>query len=61
MSQGLPKMTWEEIQEQTKDNKRVLVVVASKIYDATNFTDIHPGGRQTLLKQNGTDITAIFR
>jgi L-lactate dehydrogenase (cytochrome) len=34
--------------------------IHGKIYNVTSFLDKHPGGRQILLKQAGTDATAQF-
>jgi len=39
---------------------QALLVIDGKVYDVTSFVDIHPGGRDTILKRAGEDVSAIF-
>lgn len=36
------------------------VVIKGEIYDLTEFVDNHPGGRNIILKNAGTDVTEIY-
>lgn len=36
------------------------IAVNSKVYDVTSFLGDHPGGKEILLKQGGTDATKHF-
>ncbi|TVY36876.1 putative cytochrome b5, partial [Lachnellula occidentalis] len=40
--------------------KSLFVVIHDKVYDATDFVDDHPGGRQLLFDQGGNDATEPF-
>ncbi|EST09753.1 Cytochrome b5-like heme/steroid binding domain protein [Kalmanozyma brasiliensis GHG001] len=36
------------------------VVIKGEVYDVTEFVDNHPGGRNIILKNAGTDVTEIY-
>lgn len=50
-------MTFDEIQSQTKDNKKILIVHKNQVYDLTEWQHRHPGGSLVLTNINGTDAT----
>ncbi|KAJ1499228.1 hypothetical protein HMI55_004520 [Coelomomyces lativittatus] len=35
------------------------VAISGRVYDVTEFIEIHPGGRKILLKYVGTDATKV--
>eukprot|EP00835_Amoeboradix_gromovi_P002175 NODE_117_length_18986_cov_0.639540.p6 type:complete len:271 gc:universal NODE_117_length_18986_cov_0.639540:14194-15006(+) len=40
---------------------RIIVKIESIEYDVTNFLDVHPGGKDKLIKFNGLDATSAFK
>jgi stearoyl-CoA desaturase (delta-9 desaturase) len=56
--ENLPPMTMPEFLEKSK--KENLVIIDGIAHDVTSFVHDHPGGRQTLLNQVGTDATFLF-
>jgi len=56
----LTLFTQEEINQQIAQGK-ALVIIEDKVYDVTEFVDIHPGGRDALVKRLGEDVTSLFR
>lgn len=61
LDRNLPPYTWPDIRAAHAKTGRVLLVIAGKVYDVTDFLDLHPGGRQTLQRQAGNDVTRLFR
>lgn len=51
---------WSEIERHAADDD-AWVVVDDRVYDVTQFADEHPGGREILLREKGTDATEAFR
>ncbi|MBL4869137.1 MAG: cytochrome b5 domain-containing protein [Pseudomonadales bacterium] len=39
----------------------VVVIIEGGVYDTTEFLDLHPGGREVLLKHNRRDATKAFQ
>lgn len=60
MKQNLPVLSARELQ-QLIDAGKSWIIVEDRVYDVTDFLDLHPGGRDTLLEHAGTDATAMFR
>ncbi|KIS71682.1 uncharacterized protein UMAG_00123 [Mycosarcoma maydis] len=44
----------------SEGGKGLWVVIKGQVYDVTEFVDIHPGGRNIILKNAGKDVTEIF-
>lgn len=40
--------------------KGIWVAIKGEVYDLTDFVDMHPGGRNVLLKNAGKDVTEIY-
>jgi len=59
LDQNLPEYTSEQIAS-LSDAKQVMVAIEGKVYDVTEFADLHPGGRDTLMAHKGKDITQLF-
>lgn len=55
----LPVLTERDLQIKGEQGQ-ALVVINGKVYDVTEFADVHPGGRDTLLKHVGEDVTGYF-
>lgn len=51
------KISMEKIDDLIKDGK-IIIIVKKKVYDITNFKNLHPGGKDCLIKKNGTDCTS---
>lgn len=54
---GAAKYTWEEI---NKEEERVLIVVNKRVYDCTEYLELHPGGEDSILITKGQDATEDF-
>lgn len=54
------KVTPEELEQHKSIEKRVWVVVNGKVYDLTEFLNIHPGGSAIILKYAGKDASFFF-
>lgn len=52
-------ITMKEV-ESKKDINGAWFVMNNKVYDVTPFLDMHPGGRDIILYNAGTDATAAF-
>ncbi len=52
--------SWSDIMYSHIRRGRHIVVVNDMVYDLTEFIDIHPGGRQTLLEYSGRNMTEEF-
>jgi len=55
----LPKMSKPEFKRQVAAGSQ-LVIVDGRIHDVSRFVEEHPGGRLTLLKFVGEDVSAMF-
>lgn len=53
-------VTVEELNNRGKDGKSVWVSVNKKVYDLTNFIDVHPGGARIIERYSGKDASPIF-
>lgn len=51
--------TREEMAENNTEDK-CYVILKGKVYNVTPYIDYHPGGRDFLLSNAGTDVTAAF-
>lgn len=58
-SDQLPLFTERDLQIKGEQGQ-ALVVIDDKVYDVTEFADVHPGGRDTLLKHVGEDVSVLF-
>ncbi|EKG06651.1 cytochrome b-domain protein, putative [Trypanosoma cruzi] len=47
----------KERQRKATEKTACWLVIANKVYDLTSFTELHPGGREVLLCEAGTDAT----
>lgn len=59
LDQNLPSISRAQIEKANNEGK-ALVVIAGKVYDVTEFVDVHPGGRETIMKRRGEDVTTLF-
>ena len=59
LDQNLPEYTSDQIAS-LGDARQVLVAIEGKVYDITEFADLHPGGRDTLTAYKGKEITQLF-
>jgi len=55
----LPKMSKPEFKRQVAAGSQ-LVIVDGRVHDVSKFVEEHPGGRLTLLKYVGEDVTDLF-
>lgn len=46
--------------EDVKKSNKKLIVIQNKVYDVTEFMEVHPGGKQILMEQCGKDVTNMF-
>jgi stearoyl-CoA desaturase (Delta-9 desaturase) len=60
VSENLPTLSARDLQ-QRDDAHRPWLVVDGRVYDVTDFLDLHPGGRDALLSHAGTDASALFQ
>lgn len=60
LDKNLPPVRAAEVAKRIADGQ-VLVVLEGKVFDLTQFCDIHPGGRETITRQSGQDVTSLFR
>jgi len=56
---GVKKFTWEKIQKHDKDDD-VWIVVNDKVYDCTEYLELHPGGVESISINAGADATEDF-
>mmetsp|Transcript_8782 Transcript_8782/g.7692 ORF Transcript_8782/g.7692 Transcript_8782/m.7692 type:complete len:87 (+) Transcript_8782:103-363(+) len=40
--------------------ENLLVIVSNSVYDLTEFIEIHPGGRRTIIKYMGIDASEMM-
>ncbi|KAF8880548.1 hypothetical protein BD779DRAFT_1612729 [Infundibulicybe gibba] len=57
-AEKLPIVTWDTFQRESAH--QVLILVSGFIHDASLFVDEHPGGREILAKNSGSDMTPSF-
>lgn len=41
-------------------NNKIVVVLFGGVYDMTNFIEVHPGGKDSILEWKGKDATDKF-
>jgi len=56
----LPTMTWKEVEYETKNRGRVLIVLDNVVHDAEQFLHQHPGGSKILTFWSGRDASQAF-
>ncbi|KAA0172669.1 hypothetical protein FNF27_05893 [Cafeteria roenbergensis] len=42
-------------------SERVLIIIANKVYDVTDYAEDHPGGEDVMLEHQGADATTEFQ
>ncbi|KAG8878013.1 Cytochrome b2, mitochondrial precursor [Tulasnella sp. 331] len=52
-------ISFQEVQKHNKQDD-CWVVIRDQVYDLTNFINIHPGGKQIIIRNAGKDATKIF-
>jgi predicted heme/steroid binding protein len=55
----MKKFTKKEVEKHNQEND-CWIIVNGKVYDVTKFINFHPGGRQILIKNAGTESTNLF-
>jgi len=53
------KFTWEEIQKHNQESD-VWIVVNDRVYDCTDYLELHPGGVESITINAGADATEDF-
>ena len=56
---GVKKFTWDEINKHDQEHD-VWIVVNDKVYDATEYLELHPGGVESITINAGQDSTEDF-
>ncbi|ESL06098.1 cytochrome b-domain protein [Trypanosoma rangeli SC58] len=56
----LSEVVERQEQELRKQATACWLAIENKVYDLTSFIDLHPGGRDVLLCESGTDATLAF-
>jgi len=56
----LPVMTWEEIENATKNRGRTLIIIDNVVHDVDQFLHQHPGGSKILMFWSGRDASQAF-
>ncbi|HEY7491809.1 MAG TPA: cytochrome b5-like heme/steroid binding domain-containing protein [Candidatus Tectomicrobia bacterium] len=51
--------TWDEVRQHTSSGD-LWLVIDRKVYDVSQWMDVHPGGAAVLLQEAGTDATDAF-
>lgn len=59
LDKNLPVFTLEQL-TQAAENNKVMFAIEGRVYDCTEFLDFHPGGRETMIKYNGKEVTGVF-
>eukprot|EP01135_Chromosphaera_perkinsii_P002760 Nk52_evm128s226 gene=Nk52_evmTU128s226 len=60
LDENLPSYTQQSIDALVESGRHV-VIICGKVYDISDFLDVHPGGRKILSKHNGKDVSSLFR
>ena len=60
MNSNLPVLSARDLQIRS-DAGKPWIVIDGRVYDVTEFLDVHPGGRDALLANVGTDASATFQ
>ena len=50
----------EEVARHSTAEDCWLILRGDQVFDATDFVDVHPGGRKMLMSYAGKDATAVF-
>jgi len=58
LDQNLKGYTLEMVADKKKNP--YLIAINKKVYDINEFLDLHPGGREIIIKYCGTDATDVF-
>lgn len=58
--QNIRKVSLSNLEDVYKPQQRLVIVIADKIYDVTEFSDEHPGGRAILEEHLYKDCTIAF-
>ena len=56
---GSKKFTWSEVQQHNKEED-VWIVVKDRVYDVTEYLELHPGGVESITINAGADATEDF-
>jgi len=56
-TRNYPKIKYSEY----KSSKKTYFLLGNKVIDATNFIELHPGGKACLLKHNKHDIKKDYK
>lgn len=56
---GVKKFTWAEIEKHNEEHD-VWIVVNDKVYDCTEYLELHPGGVESITINAGSDATEDF-
>lgn len=60
MSRSLPLLAVSEVQKHNKDGDCWVTLYERKVYNITDFIQIHPGGAEIILPYAGKDVTKIM-
>jgi stearoyl-CoA desaturase (delta-9 desaturase) len=60
LKENLPELSARDLQLMVDAGKH-WIIIENRVYDVTDFLDLHPGGRDTLLMHAGNDVSSIFR
>lgn len=55
------KFSYDEIMKHNNIKNGVWVTYKNKVYDVSNFLEIHPGGKENLLKAAGEDVETYWK
>ena len=55
------KYKYQEINKHNNINDKIWVTYKNKVYDITNFIDLHPGGKDNILKAAGGSVEEYWR
>ncbi|KAI0406741.1 cytochrome b5 [Xylaria palmicola] len=59
MAQDLPAYTAQQVAEHNSPDD-LWIIISGKVYDVSEYTDDHPGGKDILLEVSGRDATEDF-
>ncbi|KAL7417848.1 FMN-dependent dehydrogenase-domain-containing protein [Mrakia frigida] len=54
-------ITRKEVEKHTTKEDRLWVIIDEKVYDVTDFIDLHPGGQKIIMANAGKDATKLFK